>query len=250
MGGKKYIAVAMLGLTNLSAGIVQGEILAGTYYHSPSGNASYTLPGDIANAAVDLENTFGWEKENDILLQADFKHSLPFLPNLKIGYANLSHTGKNNTTDFFWGGIVSFDGFVSSSLDLELYDITPYYTILDGMIEADLGITLRNINGNITVSTFAQNETADVESFAPMLYGKTKVDIAGTPLSIECEANFVSTEETTFYDYEISARYTFGAGFGLEGGYKAFHLDSEELADGLKTDIDFKGPYTMLTWSF
>lgn len=247
---KQYIIIAMLGLTNLSASIVKGEILAGIYYHSPSGGASYTLPGEIANATADLENTLGWKKENDIIFQADFKHSLPFFPNLKIGYTNLLHAGKNNTTDFFWGGIVSFDGLVSSSLDLEFYDITPYYEIVDNIVEADLWITLRKIEGQFSVNTFLQNETTNLDSLVPMLYGKAKVAIPNTGFSAICEANAISTSETAFYDYQISIRYTLGAGFGLEGGYKVVHLDSEELADGLKTDIDFQGPYTMLTWSF
>ena len=83
-----------------------------------------------------------------------------------------------------------------------------------------------------------------------MLYGKAKITIPGTAISVQCEANAISTDETAFYDYEISARYAFGLGLSLEGGYKAFHLDSDELADGLKTNIDFRGPYTMLAWSF
>ncbi|MDQ1325519.1 MAG: hypothetical protein QG564_643 [Campylobacterota bacterium] len=250
MHWKKSIIVVLLGLTNLYAKTVEGEILLGIFSHAPSGNASYTLPGKTMNAAVDLENTFGWKQENDVAAEAYLEHSLPFFPNTKIGYTNLSHTGQGNATDFFWGNIISFDGFVASNLDLELYDITPYYKILDNTLEADLGITLRYIDGNIAVNTFLQNETTDFESLVPMLYGKAKVAIPNTDISIQCEADAISADRTTFYDYEISVRYAFGLGLGLEGGYKAFHLNSDELADGLKTNIDFEGPYTMLTWSF
>jgi outer membrane protein len=247
---KKSIIITFLGLSSLYGKTLQGEISLGIFNHAPSGNAAYTLPGETMNAAVDLKNTFGWEQENNVMFKAYLEHSLPFLPHMKIGYTNLSHAGQNNTTDFFWGNIISFDGFVASSLDLKLYDITPYYEILDNGIEADLGVTLRYINGDIAVNTLLQNETTDFESLVPMLYGKAKITIPGTAISVQCEANAISTDETAFYDYKISARYAFGLGLSLEGGYKAFHLDSDELADGLKTNIDFRGPYTMLAWSF
>lgn len=47
---------------------------------------------------------------------------------------------------------------------------------------------------------------------------------------------------------EISLRIY--SGIGLESGYKAIHLDSEDLLSGLVVDMDFEGPYAAVVWNF
>jgi hypothetical protein len=69
-------------------------------------------------------------------------------------------------------------------------------------------------------------------------------------ISLQLEANAISYEETTFYDYELSARYAFSMGLGLEVGYKSIHLNSEDLADGLVVDMDVSGLYASMVWDF
>ena len=54
----------------------------------------------------------------------------------------------------------------------------------------------------------------------------------------------------TAYHYEVSARYTLAMGIGLEAGYKSFHIESDDLVDGLNADIDFSGPYAAAIWNF
>jgi len=92
--------------------------------------------------------------------------------------------------------------------------------------------------------------TTDIDMWIPMLYGKARFNIPKTDISLQFEGNGISYEETTFYDYELSARYTFSMGLGIEAGYKSAHLDSEDLADGLIVDMDFSGPYASIVWDF
>jgi len=67
---------------------------------------------------------------------------------------------------------------------------------------------------------------------------------------MQMEGNIISYDDTTFFDYEISARYSFTFGLGIEAGYRFVHLDSTDLEDGLDIDVDFKGAFASIIWDF
>jgi len=248
---KKVGYSALFATSALCADSMGGEISLGIFSHSPNGYASYE-----SSSSVDLEEDLGWSREQDMMFKAYLEHPVPFLPNLKVGYTNLSHNGRGTVTAFSWGGIINVDGDIDSSLDLKMYDVTSYYELLDNTIEIDTGITLRYLDGNIdvTVTPFLplleEHEVVSFTSLVPMLYGKFRANIPATDISLQAEGNFITYEDTTFYDYEISTRYTFSMGIGIETGYRAIHLDSKDLENGLTADMDFKGPYVSLVWNF
>lgn len=259
---QKLGCLALLSTTAIYADTIGGEISLGMYSHSPSGSASYSVPLAGEGTSADLEDTLYWSDAEDIILKAYFEHPLPFIPNVKIAFSNLSHDGQGEVTDFTWGGIeIPAQGDIYTSLDLKMYDLTLYYELLDNWVEVDAGVTLRYFDGNIAVNTLAtatvssfsttvNSEVTNFDEFIPMLYGKARFNLPNTDISLQFEGNAISYKDTTFYDYELSARYTFGMGLGLEGGYKAIHLDSEGLVSGLVVDMDFKGPYAAIVWDF
>jgi len=259
---KKLPLISLLAITTLCADTIGGEISLGVYSHSPSGTASYTLAGPLTES-IDLENDFGWSDDQDFVLKAYFEHPLPFLPNIKIAYSTLNQSGTGSVVDFSWGPI-SGTGDIDTDLELQMYDLTAYYELLDNVVEIDAGLTMRYLGGDIAVTPTAgfsftplisSSEvgvpyTTDIDLWIPMLYGKARFNIPKTDISLQFEANGISYEETTFYDYELSARYTFFMGLGIEAGYKSIHLDSEDLADGFIVDMDFSGPYASVVWDF
>jgi outer membrane protein len=259
---KKLTLSALLASGALYADTIGGEISLGIYSHSPSGSASYTLPGTPLGSSVDLENDFGWSADQDIILKAYFENPLPFMPNVKFAYSNLNQSGTGNVADFSWG-LISGAGDIETALELQSYDVTAYYEIVDNVIELDAGLTMRYLNGDIIVTPSASFNfgpfsspsigvpyTTDIDMWIPMLYGKARFNIPNTDISLQFEANGISYQETSFYDYELSARYTFSMGLGLEAGFKSMHLDSEDLADGLVVDMDFSGMYASIVWDF
>lgn len=248
---KKLGYLTLLGTVTIYADTIGGEVSLGFYSHAPSGYTSYEN-----TTSIDLEDDLKWSEEQDMILKAYIEHPTPFLPNLKVAYTDLSHTGQGTVTAFSWGDIINVTGDIDSSLDLKMYDATLYYELLDNTIEIDTGITLRYLDGNIDVtvtpllSLVEEHEVVNFTTLVPMLYGKLKANIPATDISLQAEGNFITYEDTTFYDYEISARYSFTMGFGIEAGYKAIHLDSEDLEEGLSTNIDFQGPYASIIWDF
>jgi len=260
----KLTLTALLTASTLYADtIIGGEISLGMYSHSPSGSASYTLPFEIVNPAVDLKEDMGWGAEQDIIFKAYFEHPVPLFPNVKVAYSNLSHSGQATVEGFSWGGIINLNGEIETSLDTQMYDLTLYYELLDNVVEVDAGLTLRYLDGDIAVNTLAKfgtsfispevnlpSQSTNFDLWIPMLYGKVRFNIPSTDISLQLEANAMSYEETTFYDYELSARYTLAMGLALEGGYKSIHLDSEDLYSGLVLDMDSAGPYAAIIWDF
>ena len=241
---KKLALVTLLTLSQVNADMVGGEVSLGFFNHAPSGNASYS--GTSSN----LEETLGFSGEQDIFLKGYLEQPFPIVPNVKIGYTTLSHDGSNDVVDFTWGDIGPFTGTIDNSLSLDITDVTLYYELLDNWVEVDTGLTARYITGDMGVSTNTDNDVVDFSTWIPMLYGKARFNLPVTDISFQVEANAISYWDITAYDYELSARYTLAMGIGLEAGYKSFHIDSDDLVDGLNADIDFSGPYAAAIWDF
>ena len=261
---KKIALASLLASSTLYADtIIGGEISLGVYSHTPSGSASYTLPTTSLNSSIDLEDDFGWGSAQDAIVKAYFEHPLPFVPNVKFAYSNFNQSGSGTVDSFSWG-IIKGDGVIDTSLEMQMLDLTAYYELLDNVVELDAGLTFRYLSGDLLVTpsadftftflpSFSQtlaSESVTIDNWLPMLYGKARFNIPTTDISLQIEANVISYEESTFYDYELSARVTFLMGLGIEAGYKAMYLDSKELADGLVVDVDSSGPYASVVWDF
>jgi outer membrane protein len=261
---KKLILTSLLTAGTLSADTIGGEISLGIYSHAPSGSASYTLPYTTHKSSADLEDDFGWSTDQDIILKAYFENPLPFFPNIKLAYSNFNQSGEGTVNSFSWGGIIGMDGIINTSLETQVYDITAYYELLDNVVEIDAGLTFKYINGDILVTPVADfnapvpfspsvalpSQSTELDLWIPMLYGKARFNIPNTDISLQFEGNAINYEETTFYDYTLSARYAFFMELGLEAGYKSMHLDSKDLAEGLAVDMDFSGLYAAIVWDF
>jgi len=240
---KKLALFILLTLNQMHADTVGGEISLGFFNHQPSGHASYK-----GNAA-DIEDTLGFNEEQDIFFKAYLEHPLPVIPNVKLGYTTLSHEGISSVNDFTWGDN-TYNGTIDSSVSLDMTDVTLYYEFLDNWAETDAGLTLRYISGNMDVRSSEESDVARFSIWIPMLYAKVRFTLPVTDLSFQLEANAISYWDITAYDYELSARYTLAMGLGLEAGYKAFHLNSDELVNGFHADMDFSGPYAAAIWDF
>jgi outer membrane protein len=237
---KIALLFALVSFSQVYADMIGGEASFGFFNHTPSGSASYK------STASDMEDTLGFSEEQDLFFKAYLEHPFPLLPNVKLSYTTLSHGGSNHVEHFSWGDISDLNGTIHSTLSLDFSDVTLYYEVLDNWAEVDAGITARYITGDIAVN----HDTAAFSTWVPMLYGKARFDFPSTDLSFQVEANAISYWDLTAYDYALSARYTMLMGLGLEAGYKAFHLDSDDLLEGFQADVAFSGPYAAVIWDF
>lgn len=236
----KGLLFTLLGVNLAYADTIGGEASLGFFNHAPDGSASYK------STSSDMEETLGLSEEQDLFLKAYLEHPFALLPNVRLAYTTFSHKGSSIVENFSWGDIADFSGTINSSLSIDFSDVTLYYEVLDNWAEVDAGLTLRYINGDMGVN----NDSVDFSTWVPMLYGKARFAFPATDLSMQLEVNAISYWEHTAYDYELSARYTLAMGIGMEAGYKAFYLDSDDLVEGFRADIAFSGPYAAVIWDF
>ncbi len=242
---KKILTLTAI-LSSLSmADVIGGELNLGYYAHAPSGTATYE--GD----SVDIEDDLKWGDESDLFVKAYLEHPLPILPNIKIGYSNFSHDGSGTVSDsFVWGGeTFTINDNIESSFDLDIYDFTFYYEILDNWLNMDVGLNVKYVDGTIDVQSSTENESTNFTLPIPMLYAKARFDVPTTDLSFQVEGNYVTYDGHTLYDFEAGARYTMMLGFGIEAGYKALSLTIDDI-DDTSLDADFSGVYGKLVLDF
>jgi len=242
---KKSIALLTIATTLGMADMIGGEINIGYYNHAPSGTAQYK--GDV----IGVEKNLKWESEGDMFVKAYLEHPLPVIPNIKVGYTSFGHEGSGSVKSAFKFGGQSFNlnSNIDTTFDLEMYDLTLYYELLDNWINVDAGVNVKYIDGALSVKSATQNESTDFQVPIPMVYAKVRFDVPTTDLSFQAEGNYISYDGNTFYDAEVGARYTLALGLGFEAGYKTMKLEIDDI-DDLSMNADFSGAYGKLVWDF
>ena len=248
---KKIVAsIAFLG-TIAMADTIGGELNLGYYQHTPSGTLQYK--GD----SIDLKDDFKWKQESDVFAKLYIEHPLPLLPNIKLGYSSFGHTGSGllNNDITFGNKTYTSTSKIDSKFDLDMYDLTLYYELVDIGFDLDLGLNIRYLDGSVSavgVGGIPPKPIDESTSFSvpvPMIYAKTRVPIPSTDIAFQAEGNYISYSGNQFYDFEAGMRYTFALGLGIEGGYKTMKLKLDDV-DDLSLDSTFSGAYAKLVWDF
>ena len=247
---KKIVASVIFLGTSVIADTIGGELNIGYYEHAPSGTVKYQ--GD----SINLKDDFKWKSESDVFAKLYIEHPIPALPNIKLGYSSFGHAGSgvlsNNIT--FSNQTYALNSQVDTKFDLDMYDITFYYEVVDSGLDLDLGLNVKYIDGSISAvgrdaTSATLNESTSFNVPVPMLYAKARVPVPSTDISFQAEGNYISYSGNQFYDFEAGVRYTFALGLGLEGGYKSMKLKLNDV-DDLNLDSTFSGAYAKLVWDF
>lgn len=239
---KKTIIAA--GLTALMATSAQADTLLGLYLGGSIWNAETT--GSFGQQG-EPESSFNFDDEKNSSFFAALEHPIPLIPNLKLASTDLTTNGNGNVT-FDFGG-ESFNGDVTTDIDLSYVDYTLYYEIFDNdLLSIDFGITARNFDGEISVTENSSSDTGslDVSGVVPMLYVSTVVGLPFTGFDVFAEGNLLSFDDHTLYDYQAGISYAvldnIAVDFNINLGYRATKLELSDL-DDLNTNLDFKGVF-------
>lgn len=220
---RSMILAAGLLCANASAAMVLGFGAEADYY-APSADGYF----DYKNT----QTSFGNDDESGYQIGAYFEHGVPVLPNLRV---DLTSESSFSGTDGLGGmNKVSFDQI----------DITPYYEILDNVVDLDIGVTFKVLDGNV--------EGAINESFSeviPMGYLGAAVGVPGTPLSFAGSVKYVGYDGDSFTDARIKAVWDIAAGVQAQAGYRYESLKIDDRFD-MNTDVTFKGPFVGLGFTF
>ena len=254
---KKQLIAASLAV--FASGISHADLLrieggAGVWQSEPSGKITYSVSGvtDTVNASDDL----GYKQENISYLWLNVKHPVPILPNFRFEYTDPAFEGNAKKT-ISWEGI-SYSADSYSKLGVTQTDVVLYYNLLDNTfwttLDLGLDVKLADFSYELRDSLTSQSYNESASLVIPLLYARTRAQIPGTGIGLEADIKYITTGNTTVYDFRAKVDYTFESvpvvQPAIELGYRTQQFTVDEADYDVKTDIDFSGIYAGLMLRF
>lgn len=175
------------------------------------------------------------DKKGQTMISASLEHGVPFVPNARVRYADLSTDGKYTTN--------------ISKYDLNSTDVIAYYEILDNIVSVDVGLGAKILDGNWQVN----NTKVDLGETLPMLYASAGGKLPFTGFSAKAEAGIAKNSDVDVIDTLAEVQYDFidnmAVDMGLKVGYRIMDIKYEDNKKN-KLDGKFKGPYIGLQLHF
>ena len=246
-------------VTGLSMALLAGSATADTvgvevgvayWQYDISGSVRYqsTNPADT----IDINQDLGYDDDDTNIFYIAIEHPVPFLPNIRLTSTDMDSSANGVLSQTFTYGGVTFNlnEAVTSSVTLDQTDVTLYYQVLDNVINLDIGLNAKYIDGSARITGASSGTaTADISGWVPMLYLGAAVDLPLTGLSIEADGSLITYQSSSYYDYNLRVKYTTPWRIGFMGGYRAMKLDLDDFDESF-SDIEFDGPYAGIYGKF
>jgi len=220
---RSLVLSAALMATSASAAMILGFGAEADYYAS-SADGHFNYKGTMTSFSNDNESAY----------QVGFylEHPVPVLPNFRVDLTSrTSFSGSNGL-----GG--------SNKVSFSQTDITPYYEILDNVVDLDIGLTFKVMDGKVEGVV---NET--FTEVIPMGYVAAAVAIPSTGLSVGGNVKYIGYDGDSFTDARIKASWNIAAGLEAQAGYR---YESLNVSNRFSTnaDVTFKGPFVGISYRF
>lgn len=173
------------------------------------------------------------------------EHPIKALPNFKYRGYDLNSSNSSLASDLLLNGepLNSGDG-ITSSVDLSQEDIVLYYQLpASKRMNLDLGVDLKRFDGEISLDGTSDNRVL-VEETIPLIYLSARFDLPynGFYVGAHINSNIIDLglSDSTAQDSTIMLGYDSGNGLGIEGGFKYFSLDLDDV-DQPDADLEYDG---------
>lgn len=216
----KKSVIAVLGLVglNASAAMILGFGAEADYY-APTASGDFNYKSTMTSFVNDRASAYQ--------LGAYFEHPVPVVPNIRLDYTpEMEFSGSGNEVSF------------------NQLDVTPYYEILDNIVDIDVGISLKVLDGKI--------DGVIDDSFSqviPMGYVGAAAMLPGIPLSFSGSVKYIGYDGDSFSDSRIKAVWQVAAGLQAQVGYRYEKLDVSDRFD-TTSNVTIKGPFVGIGYSF
>jgi len=218
---KKVLLALCAGSVLVSASTIAGFGIEAEYYlPEAKGDFRYTDGGVTTNTH------FNGDDDSSYQVGIYFEHPVPLLPNIRADFTpETSFTG----TDSIAG---------TNMVKFSQIDTTFYYELLDNVVDFDIGLTGKFIDGEVTGTT---NQSFDV--VIPMLYVGAGVKIPLVPLRIDADVKYVGYSGNSIRDVRFKAVWEVLAGLEAVAGYRyeSLKLDENDIYSTLKIQGPFIG---------
>ncbi|VAW55263.1 hypothetical protein MNBD_GAMMA06-1043 [hydrothermal vent metagenome] len=207
---------------------------AGVWNTSPTGNFQKTDDP----AAVDVKDNLFWNDESQGYLFATLEHPLPIIPNVKIMATNNDQSGSGNTS-FTFDGTNFNSNSVSNNFSIQTVDLIGYYEILDNVVSIDVGLNIRNLKVDYTITSATNSISDSLNETVPMLYAL----VGGSPipdLVISGELSYIAFSGSSISDFTAKIAYTTNFFVGFEAGYRKQQYTFDDIS-GTDAKLGFDG---------
>lgn len=206
---------------------------------------------------IDVDDDLGFDESSASYVYIAIEHPIPVLPNIKLARTELDQDGSSTITETieFDGQTYSANADIDSTIDLSHTDVTLYYELLDNWVNLDLGLTIRQFDGEISITGVPQGSTVeetaqeDIDFPVPLLYVKAQFDLPLTGLYAAVDGNWIGYSGNIFFDAVGKIGYETDIGFGVEAGLRSITLEIDE-EDEVEADMDFSGLYLAAHYHF
>lgn len=237
----------MLVLLWLATGTARAEFIGlniGASQWNPSLSGSFNSRQDDRIDLVDDLDVDNPSKASMVLI---LEHPIPVLPNIRYQGFDLDTSGTSTLgSDLNFNGTTFNSGNqVRSTFDLSHDDIVLYYELLNNWVNFDMGVDLKRFDGEVSL-TGASSTSVEVDETIPLLYLSARFDLPQPGFYIGAKLNSnildLGLSNSNAEDSTIMLGYESGKGLGVEGGYKYFSLELDDI-DSLDTDLKYDGIY-------
>jgi outer membrane protein len=201
---------------------------------------------------VDVENDLDVGRDRHTLLYAGFEHPVPILPNIRAQYVQIDVSGRTVLPrSIAFRGVNFPEGTaIDSRVELTQIDGTAYYKVWATVVELDLGLTLRHVDGLVEIAAENQTGRADFDGVLPMLHAAARVELPLTGLWAGAKVDGTAYRGDKLIDTVLSAGWQSAAGLGIEAGWRLYRFELDGRGDLDGSRIDIAGPYAALNFRF
>ncbi len=246
----------VLAAVTLSVSLMAAPASADTVFglYAGAGSWQQNFSGDIRSgfSEIDVEDDLGMDDEFNNMFYLAVEHPMPFLPNVRVSYADFdidSDSVLSRPIDF--NGVVFPTGTtLGTTIDMVQGDAMLYYELLDNYVSLDLGMGARYLDGSIELVSDSSFSEADFSAVIPMLYGRARADLPLTGFWMGAEVQGMGYSDNNLLDANAQLGWESPIGLGAELGWRMLSLDIDDVDDFDKTGIDISGPYMALNYHF
>lgn len=223
---KKALLALCVGSAIASAATVAGFGVEADYYVPEA-------KGDFRYTENSVMSSTHFNGDNDTQYQVGLylEHPIPMLPNLRADF----------TPETSFSGADSVAG--TNTVKFSQIDTTLYYEVLDNIVDFDIGLTGKFIDGEVTGTV---NQSFNV--VIPMVYVAAGVKIPTLPVRFDADLKYVGYSGNSVSDMRIKAAWEVFAGLEAVAGYRYESLKLDE--DDIYSTLKIQGPFIGVGYRF
>ncbi|RZU97873.1 TIGR04219 family outer membrane beta-barrel protein [Spiribacter vilamensis] len=208
---------------------------------------------DEGSKSFDLEDDAGLSGSSNGYLYAQLEHPVFLLPNIRLERSSFDEDGRGTFRREidFGGKTYNIDESVDSTFEIKQTDIIAYYSVLDTLVDLDLGLDVRLIDADVSIRSRDNTKAASesVSAPVPMGYAAVRVDVPGTGAYVRAQGSGIGFDGSSFIDTRALVGYTSDFGIGVELGYRRQELEIDDI-DDIDGDVTLEGGFAGVHYAF